>query len=199
MPKVIGVTGGISSGKSTVCDIIKEKGYKVIDCDVLGHQILNDHRKGLGFEKVTKEFGLDIVGKDGNIDRKKLSEMIFGNPTNKKKLEDILHPMIKRRLIEQINRCKDEIIFIEVALLFETDFKDLCDKTILVYVDLDNQIWRLMKRDNVIFPDALKKIYAQMPMEDKLNLADYIIDNTNQVYDLEWQVRQLIKSIKESD
>ena len=195
MPYVVGVTGGIASGKSTVCKIIESKGYQVIDCDILGHNVLSDHRKGQGYEKVVQEFGEGIL--EGNeISRKKLGELVFGNPENKKKLEAILHPMIKKKLINKINKVQDKIVFVEVALLFETDFKDLCDKTILVYVDLDNQIWRLMKRDNVIFPEALKKIYMQMPMADKLELADYIIDNTNQEYDLEWQVRQIITSLE---
>ena len=197
MKKVIGVTGGIATGKTTVSNIIRDLGYLVIDSDKISHQILQDKRLKDGYKKIVSEFGTEILESDGSISRKKLGDMVFNDNVSRKKLEDILHPLIKKRIIELIDKSNDELIFVEVPLLFETDFYKLVDKTLLVYVDLDNQIWRLMKRNNIDFPTALKRIYMQMPIQEKLDLADYVIDNCHSEGDLRWQVTQLINMIKE--
>ena len=196
MKKVIGVTGGIATGKTTVSNIIRELGYLVIDSDKISHQILQDKRSKDGYKKIVSEFGTDILESDGSISRKKLGDKVFNDNVSRKKLEDILHPLIKKRIIELIDKSNDELIFVEVPLLFETDFYKLVDKTLLVYVDLDNQIWRLMKRNNIDFPTALKRIYMQMPIQEKLDLADYVIDNCHGEGDLKWQVTQLLNMIK---
>ena len=190
MKKVIGLTGSIASGKSTVSTKLSELGYLVIDCDDINHRLLKKARPG--YNAVVKEFGEEILDEKGHIDRKKLGSLIFNNAKLKEKLNQILHPLIKKRVIEEIEMVNEGLVFIDCPLLFETDFHELCDLTVVVYVNMDTQIHRLMKRDNIIFPEALKKIYAQMPLDDKLTLADYVIDNCHSLGDLDWQIKQLL-------
>ena len=189
MKKVIGLTGAIASGKSTVSSKLQQLGYKIIDCDKINHEILKKHN--IGYNAVVKEFGVDILGENGEINRKELGKIIFNNSKLKEKLNQILHPLIKEIVIKEIEQL-DGLIFLDCPLLFETDFHELCDLTIVVYVNLDTQIQRLMSRDNVTFPEALKKIYAQMPLEDKLTLADFVVDNCHGLGDLDWQIKQLL-------
>ena len=190
MRKVIGLTGSIASGKSTVSNKLKELGYLVIDCDVIGHKLLKKARPG--YYPVLEEFGEEILGAGGQIDRKKLGSLVFNNPAQREKLNQILHPFIKKAVLEEIEIIKEGLVFIDCPLLFETDFHKLCDVTVVVYVNMDTQIHRLMERDKIIFPEALKKIYAQMPLDDKLSLADYVIDNCHSLGDLDWQIKQLL-------
>ena len=110
----------------------------------------------------------------------------------KEKLNNILHPLIKDIVKKEIDGSSEKLIFLDCPLLFETDFHKLCDYTIVVYVNLDTQIQRLMHRDGITFPEALKKIYAQMPLDEKLTLADYVVDNCHTLADLDWQIKQLL-------
>ena len=138
------------------------------------------------------EFGSDILDVDDQIDRKKLGNIIFNDNLSKEKLNQILHPLIKSVVEDEINEIDDGLVFLDCPLLFETDFHELCDLKIVVYVNMDTQISRLMERDGITFPEALKKIYAQMSLDDKLALADYVLDNCHGLGDLDWQIKQLL-------
>ena len=197
MRKVIGLTGSIASGKSTVSNILKEMGYPIIDCDDINHRLLKKARPG--YNAVVKEFGEQILDEHEHIDCKKLGQLIFNDSSLKEKLNQILHPIIRKRVIEEINIFNDGLIFIDCPLLFETDFHELCDLTIVVYVNMDTQIQRLMARDGITFPEALKKIYAQMSLDEKLELADFVIDNCHSIGDLEWQIKQLLFRLERVD
>lgn len=197
MPVVIGITGGIATGKTQVSKIIKELGYQVLSSDEISHHVLNDKRIKAGYHQIVAIFGEDILDENKDIDRKKLGNIVFNDKEKRQQLEKILHPLIKERILKKIEQCTDKLLFVEVPLLFETDFIDIVDKTIVVYADLDHQIWRLMARDKVDFPSALKKIYTQMSMPKKLELANYIVDNCHQIEDLPWQVRQVVNKILE--
>lgn len=190
MKKVIGLTGSIASGKSTVANKLKTIGYKIVDCDQINHRILQ--KDMIGYSEVVKAFGTDILTPELEIDRKKLGKLVFSNKELKEKLNQILHPIIKEIVIKEIDEIDEKIVFLDCPLLFETDFHELCDLKIVVYVNLDTQIHRLMERDGINFPDALKKIYAQMPLDDKLALADFVIDNCHSLGDLDWQIKQLL-------
>lgn len=190
MGKVIGLTGSIASGKSTVSNRLKSMGYQVIDCDQINHEILK--KDNIGYTLVVKAFGNDILNSDLEINRKALGNLIFSNKDLKEKLNNILHPLIKDIVKKEIDGSSEKLIFLDCPLLFETDFHKLCDYTIVVYVNLDTQIQRLMQRDNITFPDALKKIYAQMPLDEKLTLADFVVDNCHALADLDWQIKQLL-------
>lgn len=190
MKKIIGLTGSIASGKSTVSSKLKQLGYQVIDCDEINHSILLNGN--IGYTNVVAEFGYDILNENNEIDRKKLGNIIFNDKTSKEKLNQILHPLIKRIVKEEIDKVEDGLVFLDCPLLFETDFHKLCDLKIVVYVNMDLQISRLMERDGITFPEALKKIYAQMSLDDKLALADYVLDNCHSLGDLDWQIKQLL-------
>ena len=193
-PCLVGITGSIGSGKSTVCKIIQSLNYPLIDCDVISHEILND--KATGYNQVLEAFSTAILDDNQMINRQKLGEIVFGDSNKRQTLEGILHPLIKQRIKAIIADSIDKVIFMECPLLFETDFHELCDYTVVVYVDLDNQIWRVMKRDNVDFPTALNRIYTQMSLSEKMERADFIIDNCHQQGDLNWQVKQIIEKIE---
>lgn len=195
MKKVIGITGSIGSGKSTVSNIIKEMGYQVIDCDKISHLMFNKNRKG--YKEVVKEFGTIILDEKNYIDRKKLGSIIFSNEEKRHKLNQILHPLIKNEVQKEIIKSKEELVFMDCPLLFETDFHTLCDYSIVVYVDYDNQIWRVMKRDNITFPEAIRKINAQMSLDHKVSMASYVIDNRHSIGDLNCQIKQIIIQLKE--
>lgn len=190
MKKVIGLTGSIASGKSTVSKKLKQLGYIVIDCDEINHRILE--KNNIGYQGVLAEFGPDILDSDKQIDRKKLGGIIFNDNLLKEKLNQILHPLIKSIVREEIKNIDDGLVFLDCPLLFETDFHELCDLKVVVYVNMDTQISRLMERDGITFPEALKKIYAQMSLDDKLALADYVLDNCHSLNDLDWQIKQLL-------
>ena len=189
MKKVIGLTGSIASGKSTVSNKLKSLGYKVVDCDEINHKLLL--KGNSGYKEVLATFGEQILDDSSQIDRKKLGNIIFNNPNEKNKLNQILHPLIKEVVIKELEEC-DGFVFLDCPLLFETDFHKLCDLTIVVYVNLDTQIHRLMERDGITFPDALKKIYSQMPLDKKMELADYVLDNCHSLNDIDWQLKQLL-------
>ena len=194
MKLIIGITGSIGTGKSTVSNLIKAEGYPIIDTDSIVHDI---YKKDLGLiKKLVKEFGDGILTKTKNIDRKKLGEIVFGDKDKLRKLNELVHPLVKEKTLKMIEKLDDGLIFLDVPLLFETDFYKLCDYTVVVYADMDNQIWRIMARDKVDFPTALKKIYSQMSLQEKIELADFIIDNSHSIGDLPWQVKQLIIKLK---
>lgn len=192
--RVIGITGSIGCGKSTVAKKIRALGHQVIDCDEIGHKLLL--KNNLGYKKVVNAFGKRILNNNEEIERSILGKIIFDNQEERKKLNGILHPLIKDEVIKLINDSEEYLIFMECPLLFETDFHKLCDYKVVVYLDLDNQIWRVMKRDNIDFPQALKKIYAQDSLENKLDNADFIIDNCHNEGDLDWQIKQMILKIE---
>ena len=197
MRNVIGLTGSIASGKSTVSAKLRELGYFVIDCDEIAHRIIKKAR--VGYYPVVAEFGEEILDSIGHIDRKKLGKIIFEDKSKKEKLNQILHPIIKDIVIKDINEYNHGLIFLDCPLLFETDFHELCDSTVVVYVNMDTQIQRLMARDGITFPEALTKIYAQMSMDKKLELADYVIDNCHSLGDLDWQIKQLLFKLERAD
>ena len=193
MKKVIGLTGSIASGKSTVSNKLKSLGYKVVDCDEINHKLLL--KGNSGYKEVLATFGEEILDSSNQIDRKKLGNIIFNDPTEKNKLNQILHPLIKEVVKKELEECEG-LVFLDCPLLFETDFHKLCDLSIVVYVNLDTQIHRLMERDGITFPDALKKIYSQMPLDKKMELADYVLDNCHSLNDIDWQLKQLLFRIE---
>lgn len=164
---IIGLTGSIASGKSTASSYLRKLGYNVIDCDKIAHEVLNSCTKEL-----IDIFGSDIVD-ENVINRKKLGSIVFNNKELLLKLNDITHPLVKQRVIASLS----DFCFIDCPLLFETDFIDLVDKTLLIYVDKETQINRLMNRDNISKEESIKKINLQMSLEEKKILSNYVICN----------------------
>lgn len=160
--KVIGLTGSIASGKSTVTNYLLNKGYCVIDADAISHHALHQGTKC--YEKVKSLF--DCLDENGNIDRKALGKIVFYDHKKKKQLEDIIHPYVKDEL-KEIEKCQQDILFLDVPLLYETQMDVLCDQVIVVYVDESLQIQRLMKRNNILKEEAGHLIHQQISIEEK--------------------------------
>ncbi len=197
---IYGLTGGIASGKSTVSGILTKMGYSVVDMDKISREIFE--RGKPAYIKVVNNFGEEILDKDEEIDRKKLGSIVFSQAEKLKILNDITHPEIMRESKNKIeNILKDEdIVFVDSPLLFETidtmkKYDLNFDKLILVYVNRETQIKRLIKRDGIEKEEAYKILNSQMDIEDKREKADYIIENTGTIEELEVKVRQLLKAL----
>ncbi|MCY4143967.1 MAG: dephospho-CoA kinase [Gammaproteobacteria bacterium] len=183
---VIGLTGGIASGKSTVARYFEERGYTVIDADLLGHQVYSPSTSG--FSKVVDEFGRDIVGSDGMIDRKKLGALVFGDPDSLKKLTEIVWPEIKQLAIGEINQAKSngssEHIVLEAAVMIEAGWEDIVDEVWVVSVDPETAISRACVRDGSSREAVEARITAQISNEERIAASDVHIHNRGSVDDL---------------
>ena len=190
---IIGITGSIACGKSTVSNYLKSKGYAVIDADKIGHEALDDDYVK---EKLILAFGNEIL-EDNKINRQKLGELVFGNSSNLNVLNSIIHPEIRKKILEKIDKNNDkELIFIDVALLFEAKFDDLVDKIIVVYVDKNTQLTRLMKRNSISKKEALSRIVSQMSPIEKAKLGDYTVNNNLDVINTYEQVDKVLSELK---
>lgn len=190
---IIGITGSIACGKSTVSNYLKSKGYIVIDADKIGHEALDDYYVK---EKLILAFGNEIL-EDNKINRQKLGELVFGNSSNLNVLNSIIHPEIRKKILEKIDKNNDkELIFIDVALLFEAKFDDLVDKIIVVYVDENTQLTRLMKRNSISKKEALSRIVSQMSPIEKAKLGDYTVNNNLDVINTYEQVDKVLSELK---
>ena len=172
----IGITGSIACGKSTVSNYLREKGYTIIDADKLGHIALtSDEVK----EKLKKSFGY-IILENNEISREKLGKLVFGNNENLKVLNSIVHPYIRKIILQLQEKHRDErLVFLDIALLFEAGFEDLVEKIIVVHVDEKIQLARLMSRNALSKEQAMFRIESQMSSNDKSKLGDYVINNSN--------------------
>lgn len=193
---VIGLTGGIASGKSTVSKLLKDKGAVIIDADEISRQIMMPGQPA--YHEVIKKFGTKILKDKDDIDRKKLGDIVFSNTTLLKTLNQITHPAIvdeiKKRLDYYRSR-SEKVAVIDAALLLEVGLNLLVDEVWLVVVDEKTQIKRLMEREKILTPkEAIERIKAQMPLEEKRRLADKIIDNSG---DLEYTKKQVDKLWRE--
>jgi dephospho-CoA kinase len=193
--KTIGISGGIASGKSTISKILKDMEIPVIDGDDIAHAIMKKGSPVL--DKLVLVFGTEILNKDNTLNRKYLGSLVFSDKSNLEKLNCITHPVIKREILESINTYKSagkKCCVVDGALLMEGIFMDIVNTLILVFVEKDIQVKRLMKRNLIGFDEALNIINSQMPFEEKKKYADYIIDNS---YDVEYTRFQLNKIISE--
>ena len=193
MVKVIGITGSIAVGKSTVTRYLLMHGYSVMDADKISKEALN---VGTPCYKLVVEL-FQCVNDDLTIDRKELGRIVFSDKSKKKQLEDIIHPYVIDTLKEGILKCEEELIFLDIPLLYEAKLEYLCDKIIVVYVDEDTQMHRLMERNHINKDDALHLMNQQMSIEEKKKLADFIVDNRCNHEDLYKNIERVLKEIKD--
>lgn len=195
-----GLTGSISTGKSSVCSIFKALETPVIDADMLARDIVKPGEEG--WLSVVQSFGDGILLPDGNIDREKLAHIIFSDKTARDKLNTCLHPFIIKKLLssaEKLNKSMGRgLIIADVPLLIECEMQKYFDKIILVYSDRETQIRRLIKRNNLTIEDAEKRVNSQMPIEEKRKLADFIIDNCGSFEDLEINTKDVFYKLSET-
>ena len=192
---IIGLTGGIGSGKSAAAKILKELGLKVIDLDQITHELMRPGE--LGYIEIKKEFGEKYIDTKGAIDRKLLREEIFSSFDLKKRIESILHPIIFEECNKQLNLLKHEkYIVLVIPLLFETkNYISLIDESLLIDCDLETQIERVIKRDNVSKALANRIIKNQMNREEKQLLADKVILNDGNINHLKTQLDSYYKKL----
>ena len=186
----IALTGGISTGKSTVCNLFKLHGFLTIDADMIAHKLLDENS-----HKIASMFGEQYV-ENGKVLRKELGKIIFTNEENKLKLEALLHPLIKEEIIKEskIFEEQNKPYFVDIPLFFEKMHYPI-SKSITVYTPKNLQIERLQKRDNISKEEALLKISNQMDIEKKKELSTYIIDNSQNLKHLQEEVEKLIGEI----
>jgi dephospho-CoA kinase len=187
---IVGLTGGIATGKSTVSKLFQKYGVPVIDADQIAKDVVEIGKPTLAL--IAEHFGQGVLTSDGTLNRKKLGEVVFGDPTKRKELDAIIHPVIlaeiDRRVEELESSNPDGLIIIDIPLLYETLRQNHFNEVILVYVPEDVQLARLMLRDGSTKDQALARMKAQMSIEDKRVLADYIIDNRGASLETERQV-----------
>lgn len=195
-PYVIALTGSIATGKSTVSKIIKENGYEVLDSDKIVHNL---YQKGNNiYNEVVNYFGKEILDKNNEIDRQKLGQIVFKDEEKLHQINKIVHKGVSEKLLEGINNCKDDIIFLDIPLLIEQ--KDNIDahgvyynESWLVYVNKEIQLSRLLKRDKRGYEESINIINAQMNIEEKVKYADVIINNEGTLEELKSKIDYLLK------
>jgi dephospho-CoA kinase len=192
---IIGLTGGIGSGKSAAAEILKELGLKVIDLDLITHELMRPGE--LGYIEIKKEFGEKYIDTKGALDRKLLRQEIFSSFDLKKRIESILHPIIFEECNKQLNILKHEkYILLVIPLLFETkNYISLIDESLLIDCDLEAQIERVIKRDNVSKALVNRIIKNQMNREEKQLLADKVILNDGNINHLKTQLDSYYKKL----
>lgn len=194
LKKVIGITGGIASGKSNVCNVIKNEGYQIIDSDKINREL---SLKGQPiYLKIVEKFGNDFLTTDGEIDKKKLAKLIFHNSKAKEELNNLSHPIIIDEIKRQISLSLDDIVFVEIPLLYEAHLEYLCDKIICVFLNKKTQVERLMQREGIDEDYALEKIHSQMDLYEKKLKADFVVDSKGDFEETKKQVIEIINKIK---
>ncbi len=189
---VIGLTGGIASGKSTVAAMFAELGAAVVSADQIARDVVEPGEPAL--EEIRSAFGPGVLLPDGRLDRRRLGEIVFADPKRLRQLEAILHPRIRARMREQISAASaaGRPVVAEIPLLFESPAsRDLVDVTVVVYVEREQQLGRLMRRDGLSREQAEARLAAQMPLDEKARLADYVVDNRHDLARTREQVRQV--------
>lgn len=198
---LVGLTGGIASGKSTASKIFKKLGAYIIDADVLAREVVEPLKPA--WRDIVKNFGKEILIKDNSINRKKLAEIVFNNKKKRELLNSIVHPRVLKRAkeIEKgiAKKDPDAVIIFDAALLIESGAYKKMDKNIVVYADEDVQVRRLRKRDELTMDEAVKRIRAQIPLKKKVSFADYIIDGNKTILQVKRQVKDVFAKLSEGN
>ena len=188
----IGLTGGIASGKTTVCDLFKELSVEIIDADVISHEL--SKKGGAAFEEIIEAFEDEIIGDDGELDRKILRSIVFSDNAKKKILENIIHPKVLLSINEKIKASQSDYLIISVPLMIETGMNAMMDRVLLIDCNVETQIERIIKRDQTSREEAIKIIESQASIESKRELSDDRIINNN-----ETSIEELTLKVKELD
>jgi dephospho-CoA kinase len=195
--KLVGLTGGIASGKSTAAKILESLGAAVVNADTLAREVVEPGREA--WQEIIAAFGSEILQSDRTLDRQKLRTLIFNNPDARRKLESIIHPRVRalaERRIAEHGAAGYAVVVYEVPLLFEGRLHEWLRPVILIACDIEIQIERLQQRDGLDRVQAQKHIEAQMNLEEKRRLADYVIENNGNLEDLKRQVKAVLETIK---
>lgn len=195
----IGLTGSIATGKSTVSQMFQSRKIPVIDADVIAREVVLPGTKTL--EKIREHFGEEILTEGGTLDRESLGKVVFEHPEERKNLNEIIHPAIRKEMKRQAEEAElagEKLIVLDIPLLIESELQYLVDKVLVVYIPEELQLKRLMERNSYSEKEARQRISSQLPIEEKRKKADYIIDNSGTVKETEVQVDELIQEWKTS-
>lgn len=193
MTLIIGLTGGIASGKSTVSRMLSERGLPIIDADVEARLAVQKGEKA--HREIINEFGSSILDSAGEIDRVKLGGIIFNDEDKRRLLNGIVHPEVRKRMMEKRDESVlrgERGVILDIPLLFESKLEYMVDKIILVFVNEETQFRRLMARNSLKETEAMARIQSQMPLKDKINLADRVIDNNGTTEETGRQLQHIL-------
>ena len=191
---VLGITGGIATGKTAVSNILQEMGFDIIDMDIISREVIELPEV---IKMLTKEFGTDILT-NSSIDRKKLRNAVFDSSEKVNKLNSIMHPAIikiSKEKIEHLKSMKKKLIVVVIPLLFEVNLEYLVDKILLVAASREKQTERIIKRDNTNKTDAENIINSQMPLDEKRKKSDFIIENNGSLSELREKVLEFLNNL----
>lgn len=194
---VLGLTGGIATGKSTVSDMFKKNGINVIDADIISREVITIYPEIIN--EIRTEFGEEYIS-GSNIDRKKMANLVFSDKGKREKLEDIIIPYIKQEISKRINESKalgDSLIVVDAPTLFENNMDKDVDRIILVYLGESLQLRRLMKRDKLTESEAVRRIESQLPLDEKAERSDYVIYNDRDKEYLKEQFNKLFRELED--
>ena len=195
MYKIIGLTGGIASGKTTVSDYLKERGYTVLDADAYSRK--TTEKNGPAIPAIKQAFGDDIVNADGELDRKKLGGIIFNDADKRRELNGIVHPLIRDMMNgDEQKFIKKGHVFLDIPLLFENGLNERCDFVVTVFVDRDTQIERLTARNDLTVEEAEARINSQMPLTEKVRKSEYRLDNNGNLEALYEQIDRFTEELE---
>ena len=202
MIRKIGLTGGIASGKSRVAQML----LRILDCahidaDEVCRQLLEPHAEG--WQEFSRVFGLEYFTGEGRINRSLLRKDLFADEDFRRKVNNVIHPMVKQKIVAQmdhiIESATNSRVLVEVPLLFEVQWENLFDTVIVVYADYETCLKRLMERDGLERGAAIRSLESQMPLPDKVMKADHVIDNSGMLQDTENQVEHLARVMRRSN
>lgn len=198
MSIVIGLTGGIGSGKSSVSHFYQSKNIPIICADKITHELLDTSQVKTELVKIFDESILN----HNKIDRKKLGQIVFSHPEKLTSLNKLMHPLVESEIKEKISfykkKSQSDFIILDIPLLFETGMNSMCDYTLLIYVPKDIQIERIKSRDLLDDQEIMKRIDSQMSIENKKKLADFIIDNSKSLTETKNQAENFLKSLRDT-
>ena len=195
---VLGLTGNIGCGKSSVSNIFMQKGIDVVDADIVARQIFDDKEL---LNKVFLTFGEGIKNEDGSLNRKALGNIVFNDDQKLVILNGLTHPKIKEKILNKINEIRNigkSLVVIDAALLIEGGYLDILDKLIVITCKESIQISRIQLRDNLTKEQAISRMNSQMSQDEKIKYADYIIDNSGDTNNLKHKAEELIRYMKEN-
>ena len=186
---IIGLTGGIGSGKTAVSDMLSAKGIDVVDADIVARQVVEPGSSTLN--QIATEFGQEFIQADGTLNRAKLRETVFSDETAKAKLNGIMQPAIRTELLSQLQSASSDYVILSAPLLLENGLEQYCQRVLVVDVDEQTQVHRASNRDSVTTAQIKSIISSQIARQERLKKATDVIDNTGTLADLEQQVNEI--------
>jgi dephospho-CoA kinase len=194
--RVVGLTGGIGSGKSTVAALFKQQGAEIVDADQLAREVVEPGQAAL--EEIVEAFGREVLQPDGRLNRARLAATVFNDPAARARLEAITHPRIRQRMLEEVEarRARSGLLLLDIPLLYERPRIDAVEVVVVVWVDSATQLKRLLARGGLDEQAARARIAAQMPLDQKKALADHVIDNRGTPEETGRQVEALFALFK---